>query len=222
MNNLRLDMADFAHPVEGLGPGKRLILWVRGCPLACPGCMTPEFWDNGASGTHKEVSEVVTQLAPLLRNLDGLSLSGGEPTLQSAALTQLIRQLRMQDGLQDLEVLSYSGFTVEELVERGEDVAAYLGELDILVDGRFEQSAGNTKQWRGSDNQRIHLLSERAQIKYSDIADALMPEDRPLQLQMLGANGYRLIGIPRRGDLAAYRAALGQVGIKARPDLPAK
>lgn len=219
MKNQFLDVADWAFPTQGLGPGKRLILWVRGCPLACPGCMTPEFWDNGAPHAHREVGELAATLAPLLRDLDGLTISGGEPTLQSAALTALIETLRGCAGLEALEVLSYSGFTLEELQGRGDEVAAYLAQLDILIDGRFEQNAGNTKQWRGSDNQRVHLLSPRA-ARYASEIDAEMPDERPLQLQMLGVAGYRLIGIPKRGDLAAYRTAMTRIGIKVSPDVP--
>ncbi len=221
MEDALLDMEDFAAPVEGLGPGRRLILWVRGCPLACPGCMTPELWEPGASATHRAVGEIAQQLAPALRGLDGLSISGGEPTLQARPLTLLIRALRAMAGLEGLEVLSYSGFSLEELQGRGPEVAEYLGELDLLIDGRFEQGAGNELAWRGSDNQRVHLLSPRA-ARHLEQTTAPMPERRPLQLQMLGAARFRLIGIPKRGDLAAYRGALMAQGIQARPDLPAR
>lgn len=27
------------------GPGERFVLWVQGCPLACPGCWAPYTWD---------------------------------------------------------------------------------------------------------------------------------------------------------------------------------
>lgn len=216
-----LDLEDFASPVEGLGPGRRLILWVRGCPLACPGCMTPELWEAGAPETHRSPREVAEQIAPMLRELDGLSISGGEPTLQARSLTELIRLLRSMEGLQELEVLSYSGFLLEELRERGAEVAAFLDELDLLVDGRFEQNATNELQWRGSDNQRVHLLSERARKHVGQDVEQ-MPERRPLQLQMLGSARFRLIGIPKRGDLAAYRGALAGQGIKTRPDLPSR
>lgn len=181
--------------------------------------MTPELWDSAPDSSHRRVDALVETLAPLLFGLDGLTISGGEPTLQSAALVALIRGLRAREELRELEVLSYSGFTLEELQGRGESVAHYLGELDILIDGRFEQSAANDLEWRGSDNQRVHLLSHRAQ-RYAPQIDAPMPEARPLQVQILGAGKVRLIGIPKRGDLAAYRAALGAVGLKARPDMP--
>ena len=32
-------------PVTALGPGPRLGLWVQGCHLACPGCMSRDTWD---------------------------------------------------------------------------------------------------------------------------------------------------------------------------------
>ena len=214
-----LDYSDWAAPVENLGPGARLILWVRGCPLACPGCMTPELWDAAPTSMHREVDELAEVLAPLLVGLDGLSISGGEPTLQAQPLTHLIRNLRARPELAGLEVLSYSGFTIEDLAERGAEVEEYLAQLDILVDGRFVQSEANDLAWRGSDNQRVHLLSERAQKQYGEWILAPMPEPRPLGVQAIDGGHYRLIGIPKRGDLAAYRAALAAAGIKVRPDV---
>ena len=214
-----LDYSDWAAPVENLGPGRRLILWVRGCPLACPGCMTPELWDEAPATSHRSVEKLAEILEPLLAGLDGLSISGGEPTLQAAPLTQLIQLLRARPELRDLEVLSYSGFTLEELGERGDDVAAYLAQLDILIDGRFVQSAANDLAWRGSDNQRVHLLSRRAQENYADLVEAPMPQPRPLGVQVIDGGHYRLIGIPKRGDLAAYRASMAAAGLKVRPDV---
>lgn len=219
---LTLDYSDWAAPVENLGPGQRLILWVRGCPLACPGCMTPELWENAPANSHRDIGELADLLAPLLVGLDGLSISGGEPTLQAAPLAQLIRDLRARPELGELEVLSYSGFTIEELGERGADVDDYLAQLDILVDGRFVQSEANELAWRGSDNQRVHLLSARAQEQYADFVEAPMPSPRPLGVQAIDGGHYRLIGIPKRGDLAAYRASLAAAGLKVRIDMPAK
>lgn len=219
---MRLDYSDWAAPVENLGPGRRLILWVRGCPLACAGCMTPELWDAAPALLHRSVEELATQLAPLLMGLDGLSISGGEPTLQATALSELIDSLRARPELESLEVLSYSGFTLEELSERGAQVADYLARLDILVDGRFVQSEANDLAWRGSDNQRVHLLSARARENYSELIEAPMPEPRPLGVQTIDGGHVRLIGIPKRGDLAAYRAAMAAAGLKVRPDMPVK
>ena len=46
-----------------------------------------------------------------------------------------------------------------------------------------------------------------------------MPEQRDLGLQSLGANGYRIVGIPKRGDLARYRQLMSARGLSVRPDL---
>lgn len=216
-----LDVADWAYPVEGLGPGRRMVLWVRGCGLACPGCMTPELWEAGVPHQYQRVDEIAEKLAGVLAGLDGLTISGGEPTLQSGPLTALVRNFRGMPGLEELEVLCYSGFTMEELRCQGAEVQEFLAEIDMLMDGRYVQEDANELQWRGSDNQRLHILSERA-WKYAEAASSSMPEQRPLQVQLPEMGKFRIIGIPRRGDMAALRAALKDSGIQTRADMPGR
>ncbi|RYX83810.1 radical SAM protein [bacterium] len=210
----RLDIGGWARGVEGLGPGKRAILWVRGCDLACPGCMTPELWQNAPRERWRSIESVAGDLERALEGMDGLTVSGGEPTSQAPALTLLIEHLRRS---RDVEVVVYSGHVLEELCER-EEILPLLAAIDILIDGRFQNESANTLQWRGSDNQRVHLLSERAQ-KYAEVCDALMPDQRDLGLQSLGTNNYRIVGIPKRGDLARYRQLMSARGLSVRPDL---
>lgn len=209
------DMLDFsgcAGGVEGLGPGRRVVLWVRGCSLACPGCMTTELWASEASERLVRVADVKAVLSPLLSSADGLTISGGEPMEQAPALTNLVRQLREEHC--ELEVLVYSGFTLGELQERGNEARSFLKEIDLLIDGRFEQKAENNLKWRGSDNQRIHYLSARAQRHATD--DDVQVAERPLQIQMSGGGQFRIIGIPRRGDMARYRALMAERGLRVR------
>lgn len=206
-----LDYAGHAFPVEGLGPGRRLAIWLRGCDRHCPGCISPELW---APGERTPLEAVAAALAPFLPGADGLTVSGGEPFYQAEALSALIRLLRQQV---DIEVLAYTGFLLEELRERGGAAAELLELVDILIDGPFVEDAPNTLRWRGSDNQRAHLLTARAQ-RHAEEAAATMPEPRPLQVQMTGPTRYRIIGIPRRGDLAAYRAAMAARGLEVRQD----
>jgi hypothetical protein len=63
----------------------------------------------------------------------------------------------------------------------------------------------------------VHQLSERAQ-RYAAFADQPMPAQRQLQVQMLSATRFRIIGIPRRGDVDAYRAAMAARGLEVKPD----
>ena len=192
----QLDYAGHAYPVQGLGPGQRLVIWVRGCRRQCTDCMTPELW---LPGTPAPVAAIAAELQPLLGAADGLTISGGEPFEQASALCELLDLLRHE---RSLEILAYSGYLIEELAQGDPSSRALLSRLDLLIDGPFIEAMPNTLQWRGSDNQRVHLLSARAQ-RYAGELQTPMTEPRPLQVQMLPAGRCRLIGIPRRGDLAA-------------------
>lgn len=215
-STLSLDFAGHAFPVEGLGPGTRMAMWVRGCPLACPSCLTPDLWES--SDKRIPVARVAATLLPDLAKSDGLTISGGEPMEQALALVQLVRALR--EELPALEVLVYSGYVLEEL-ELRPDARALLEEIDLLIDGRFVQSASNELGWRGSDNQRLHLLSQRARERHAEAPDAPMPAVRPLQMQPLGAGRFRMVGIPRRGDYERYRAVMAERGLEISPEVSA-
>ena len=39
---IRLNKAHY--PVTALGPGRRIGLWLQGCALACPGCISQDSW----------------------------------------------------------------------------------------------------------------------------------------------------------------------------------
>ena len=206
-----LDYAGCAYPVVGLGPGNRLAIWVRGCQRRCVGCIAPELW---ASGSPTPVTQVADDLAPYLSQADGLTISGGEPFDQAPALVALLDVLR---ATVDIEVLVYTGYPYDELITQ-DARSALLQRIDLLIDGPFRVDLPNTLQWRGSDNQQVRLLTPRAQ-RYAEMCALPMPEQRPLQLQMLDATHYRLIGIPRRGDLSAYREAMAAKGLPVAPDM---
>ena len=133
------------------GPGIRMAVFVQGCPHRCPGCHNPESHDP-EGGTEMTVAEVFSQIMenPHLR---GVTFSGGEPFEQVPALPQLGRLIR-EAGL---SLMSYSGYTLEELQARHDpDTDALLDMLDILVDGRYVESLRNlTLIYRGSENQRV-------------------------------------------------------------------
>ncbi len=203
----QLDYAGYAFPVEGLGPGRRLVIWVRGCSRRCAGCMTPELWQS-ASPT--PVTDIANELLPFLQKVDGLTISGGEPFEQPDALCALLDSLRRENNV---ETLLYSGYLLEEISSGDQAARELLSRLDLLIDGPYIASCSNVLQWRGSDNQRLHLLSTRAQ-HFAEEQNKPMADPRPLQLQMLSAASCRIIGIPRRGDVDALLAQ----GIKLRSE----
>jgi anaerobic ribonucleoside-triphosphate reductase activating protein len=146
-------------PVQVLGPGQRAVIWVQGCPFACPGCIVPESWD--ARGGETVTLDDLSQWILSQPDLEGITLSGGEPMLQAEALNQLIDNLRQQ---RDLGVMCYSGYRLETLQQQGSPAQQQLLQrLDLLVDGQYRQQEHDNLLWRGSRNQRLLLLTSRYQ-----------------------------------------------------------
>lgn len=97
--------------------------------------------------------------------LAGVTFSGGEPFLQPAPLAALARAVHALG----LDVWSYSGFTLDELLARAEKdkaTAALLNEIDVLVDGPYEEAERDlTLHFRGSRNQRVIDMKATRQAK---------------------------------------------------------
>ena len=133
------------------GDGLRLSVFTQGCPHHCVGCQNPDT--HAASGGRDEDTENI--LARIDENplLTGITFSGGEPFLQPAPLTRLAKEAHKRG----LDVWSYTGYTLEELLAKKNPVIdALLRELDVLVDGPYEERLRDlTLNFRGSSNQRI-------------------------------------------------------------------
>lgn len=131
------------------GVGLRCVIWTQGCRHHCEGCHNPQTHDVNAG------NEVDTQeLIECIKNSklqQGITLSGGEPFLQSEALLEVVTAIKPEG----FDVWAYSGFRFEELLQNSQQ-KALLKEVDVLVDGKFE---AEYKQYglrfRGSSNQRI-------------------------------------------------------------------
>ncbi|MCL6580107.1 MAG: radical SAM protein [Firmicutes bacterium] len=206
---LDLDLDRVHYPVRSLGPGTRVALWVRGCRLGCPGCMSRELAIPGR-GPRVPVHEVASRLAPLAGRVDGVTITGGEPFDQPAPLAALVRKLKTL-GLGD--VLVYSGYTLEEIGRQGPAAAELLSLVDILIDGRFREEEPTRKLWRGSANQKLHLLSDLARTRYGHLAESEYRGRRPLEVGIDTAGRLFIVGIPERGDLERFVAACRRRGV---------
>ena len=86
--------------------------------------------------------------------VQGLTLLGGEPFLNTGILLPLVKRVRAE--LPDKDIWSWTGYTWEELMQETEDKLELLSQIDILVDGRYDRSKRDlTLRFRGSSNQRI-------------------------------------------------------------------
>lgn len=163
----KLRIFERRSPVKVLGPYARAVIWVQGCDFGCRGCIVPESW-NRDTGEEVNISELVTWVLNQ-PNVEGITLSGGEPMLQAEALSSLIDQLR---EVRNLGVMCYTGYRLEYLKAQG-DVAQkrLLTKTDLLVDGVYQENLQADLLWRGSSNQRLLLLSNRYQEFLQSQAD---------------------------------------------------
>jgi len=88
------------HSIETFGthegPGIRLVVFLQGCNLCCAYCHNPDTI-NLKGGREMSVSEIMTLLTeqkPYFSNGGGLTISGGEPTLQAAELIKLFTEVK--------------------------------------------------------------------------------------------------------------------------------
>lgn len=138
------------------GPGLRFVVFTQGCPHACLGCHNPGT-HNLLGGYFVDVQDLGRQFAenPLLA---GITLSGGEPFLQSAPLSLLAAQVRALGKT----VLVYTGYVYEELLDKSLHnpcIAELLRYTDMLIDGPYIAALRNLElPHRGSSNQRILTL----------------------------------------------------------------
>ena len=151
-----LNVASIVDRTEAEGPGVRFAIWVQGCPLRCPGCCNPE---QLAFVPRDAVSPDALAERALRAGVEGVSVLGGEPFAQAAALARFTQRV----SAHGLSVMVYSGYTLEELrAWSDEGVSALLATTDLLVDGRYEATQRTTaRRWIGSTNQRLHFLTAR-------------------------------------------------------------
>ena len=132
------------------GPGKRFVIWLQGCSLACNGCWNKAMWSFSAKELiHREdlLKEIVGY-----KDIDGITILGGEPLHQAENVLWLANAVRNQTSL---NVFLFTGYERCEL-ERMGLLDQMLKIFDILVIGRYVQSyRDTTKKWIGSSNQEI-------------------------------------------------------------------
>ena len=135
------------------GPGRRSVVHLQGCSLACPGCFNRHTHEEG-EGRLVPVAEVVNFL--VTHAVDGVTISGGEPFQQEESLLRLVRMLR-QHGVES--ILIFTGYRYDEVVALPLG-AAILEDVDVLIAGRYEATQATRGSLMASMNQRAHLLTE--------------------------------------------------------------
>ncbi|MGX4689407.1 4Fe-4S cluster-binding domain-containing protein [Streptomyces sp. JNUCC 63] len=211
-----LRVSEVLGPITALGPGRRLGVWVQGCPLACAGCMSRHTWDPRGG---RDVG--VGRLAGLWRRAladgyDGLTVSGGEPLAQPAALAAFLTaadQVRREAGRPDADLLVYTGWEDAEIAA-SPPAADALGLADAVVTGRYRAGEPTRLVWRGSANQRLLPRTPLGRRRYGPHLERR--PDRP-ELQVRVTDGaVHVVGVPRPGELSALERGLAARGVTFR------
>jgi len=186
---------------EGVnGPGRRFTVWVQGCPLSCPGCFNPDLQPFvprrpvAPDDLAREAEEVLPW--------EGVTLSGGEPFAQAAALARFLRVLRTRVGRR-LPVLAFSGHPWPELRAGPEEWQDLLGLLDLLVDGPYHRDSGPGPPLRASANQTLVPLSAAGQILAREVEAA---DPSAFQVVIDEEGEVILTGFPPPSVVARLRA----------------
>lgn len=194
MNSLEktLEISHIEDSTTLLGPYNRCVIWVHGCCFNCPGCLA----DNTKNGLF--TAETIQTLAERIDSLDveGITISGGEPFLQAESLTALITELRKR---KDLGVIVYSGFTLSQIMS-DPIKSTLLPCIDVLIDGKYVKELDDGRAYIGSSNQKIHYLTNR----YEGIGkEYYAAKKRKVEIKMT-ENKLILVGVPSADSLKIW------------------
>ncbi|MGM0548874.1 MAG: pyruvate formate-lyase-activating protein [Bacillota bacterium] len=121
----------YIHSLESLGtvdgPGIRFVVFTQGCPLRCQYCHNPDTWKLKA-GTKVSTSTLIKKIIKIKPYLEGagggLTISGGEPTMQPEFTLDLLKKAKAENLHTALDT---SGFVEIEQFKK------FLAYLDLVL-----------------------------------------------------------------------------------------
>jgi anaerobic ribonucleoside-triphosphate reductase activating protein len=180
-----LNIFDYSDGSRALGPGLRCIVWVQGCPFNCKNCTSPE----GRPIEENLLIDVEKLAEGIIKNVDiqGITISGGEPFMQAAQLAKLIRTVNRPE----LNIIVYTGYTLDKL--NWQEAKELLSLIDVLIDGQYIEELNDNKGLRGSSNQQIHFLTDRLKPYKEQF------ENGSRNVEFIVSDTYhKIIGVPNK------------------------
>jgi anaerobic ribonucleoside-triphosphate reductase activating protein len=201
----RIQFTSFQARSYVAGPGCRCVLWVAGCHRRCPGCFQEHFFNFNA-GKSIRVEQLAQQII-CLEEIDGFTISGGEPFEQSESLAKLCKLVRQGSNL---SILAYTGYKLAVLQNRTSADRLFLDQLDWLIDGEYRQEQSGPYLWRGSANQNLRDLNSSSPTSNS----VQIPDGDQESVQLVLEDDSLIIGgFPAPGMDDLLRKSLAQRGI---------
>ena len=180
--------------------GDRFIIYFQGCDRRCKNCFAEETQPKNKNGFYIEIDEIINQINNE-KNIQGVTISGGEPFLQYVELECLVNEIK--NSTKELDIMVYSGNSLKELKEDNRDeIKNILNKIDILIDGAYIEEENSGTALKGSDNQEIHVLSEQG-IKLKKFIEE--QKNRKIEIIANINGGISIIGIPPKDKVEALK-----------------
>lgn len=117
---------------EANGPGKRMVVWVQGCPHRCKNCFNPETHTFNSDNLMD--AEEIADMINLQENIDGITFSGGEPLAYPLVISEIIQSINPY-----LSSIIFSGYSLDEVkADHLKMTPICLSDLTIL--GRYDDT----------------------------------------------------------------------------------
>lgn len=154
-----LNINSIRECTESEGVGKRFAIWTQGCIKRCRNCCNTHM--QPIIKKHiVDCDDIIEKIQYSKKNYDieGITLLGGEPILQSKGLSYIAKWCRKNN----LSVILFSGYTLEEINTSNFDGALELLKYtDVLIDGEYiDELYDEERGFIGSSNQKIYFLSD--------------------------------------------------------------
>lgn len=156
------NITGYIHSLESFGlvdgPGVRFVVFLQGCAMRCKFCHNPETWKSGGEEwTAEKLYERVYRYHKYWKNNGGITVSGGEPLLQTEFVTELFK-LAKQDGVHT--AIDTAGQPFSDNPQWLESFKKLMSVTDLVILDLKEMDAEKHKTLTGFDNSNILKMAQ--------------------------------------------------------------
>lgn len=151
-SKIKFNVANIKLCTKTEGPYKRCCIWFQGCNIGCKGCCNKDL--KPLIPKHilslNELLNIVKEAKERF-DIEGITLSGGEPSLQT-----FLKEFNEEVHKLGLGIIMFSGKEKEQLDQ------ALLHSVDLLIDGPFiKDKKDNKRILLGSTNKNLVFVTNR-------------------------------------------------------------
>ncbi len=148
------------------GPGIRFVLFMQGCLMRCQYCHNPDTWGLN-EGKEMTVEDVLSEIEPYINYYrssgGGLTVSGGEPSLQARFVAELFKEVKSRWNLHT--TLDSNGFNdadkIRDLLDVTDLVLLDIKHIDdekhIKLTAKSNERTLKTAEWLSEHGHKMWI-----------------------------------------------------------------